>query len=106
MTKDASIWSFLARLAAAGDPAQWQVIDHWDGDLKAVGIARADSAQPLVYVSTWSQHAGLYAYECETAAPPGSELPYIAARQGERADFFHLLSVLREHLGIDLNERA
>jgi hypothetical protein len=32
MIKDASIWSFLARLAAAGDPVQWQVIDHWDGE--------------------------------------------------------------------------
>lgn len=105
MIKDASIWSFLARLAAAGDPVQWQVIDHWD-DLMAIGIARAGAEQPLVYVSTYNQPAGHYAYVCEMAAPPGSDLPYLSTRECERADFSQVLWVLREHLGIAVDEQA
>ena len=99
MNKDRTIWCFLAALADVTDSGEWAAVDHWEGDLAAIGIARADSRQPLVYISTHNQPQGHYWYECELPPSLGTEAPYITGRNG-RADFQALLQVLREHLGI------
>ena len=56
--KDPSIVAFVERVTGALGPAGWQVADHWDGDLCAIGIASASDPERLVYVCTYQQHAG------------------------------------------------
>lgn len=97
MRKDASIWQLVGALAGRLDADQFQLIDHWDADLVAIGIARADDPARLVYVSTWQQPPGHYAFECEEAHPEHEHAV------GERADtvtFDQLVDALRRHTSI------
>ncbi len=101
VNKDKSIWGFLAQLAAVTDTWQWQVTDHWEGDRMAVGLTRLSTQQPLIYVSTYNLPAGRYFYECEKAAPEGDEAQYVTVSQADDVDFLTLVTVIREHLGLD-----
>jgi len=64
----------------------WTETDNWDGDLFAVGIARADDPRHMVYVSTWKKARGRYYYECETPTGPDAT-DYVVTQGGEDVDF-------------------
>ena len=51
--KEQSIMQFISKLTAAIGGNSFQVVDHWDSDLCAVGIAAPDDPDRLVYVSTY-----------------------------------------------------
>jgi hypothetical protein len=101
--KDQSIVDLLSRLNLDG--RDWQVIDHWEADLCAIGVrSRLDSGR-LVYVSTYRKRPGLFYYECE--GPASGEAPYTKVESGEAANFEELLEVMKRHLagsGSDLEE--
>ncbi len=98
LVKDESILALLANLAAEIDRNLWKVVDYWNADLCAVGIASATDTRFLVYVSTWRQPPGTYAYECEGPPLPGSDFPYESVASGEGATFSQLVDALRKHL--------
>jgi hypothetical protein len=82
------------RLAERG----WGIVDDWDADLCAIGIARDDRPRQLVYVSTWRQKRGRYWYECET--PKGrAATDYLVVDTGEDVPFETLLRAMKRHLG-------
>ena len=76
----------------------WQVVDHWDAALCAVGIARASEPRRLVYVSTFNQEPGKYYYECELPGGP-EDTDYVATDRGEGVTYDELLDILVRHLG-------
>lgn len=97
LIKDGSIWLLLAELAQRLDSHQIKVVDHWDADLFAVGVARADAADKLVYVSTFRKEPGLYAYEAEE---PGRQHESRPAARGDGVTLEQLVDILRHHLSI------
>jgi hypothetical protein len=96
MRKDTSIWALIARLATIFGGEAFQLVDHWDADLFAIGLASVRDAARLVYVSTFRKPAGTVAYECEgaEAALAGPD------RRSEHAEFPELVRVLADHLEI------
>ena len=75
----------------------WKVVDHWDGDQCAIGIANTKKPRYLVYISTFGKDKGRYDYECET--PTGSEpTEYITSEKGEDVNFDEILIALQKHL--------
>ena len=91
--KDTSIWALIAQLAALFGGDSFQLVDHWDADLFAVGIASVKDERRLVYVSTFKKAPGLFAYDCED--PDSGSL-----EKGDHADLEELLRVLKRHLSI------
>lgn len=72
--KDTSIVSVLERLRADLGGDAFTVLDHWDSDLFAVGVARPSDPRYLVYISTLTPD-GTFSFDCERpSADP--ELPY------------------------------
>lgn len=87
-----SIWAFLGQLAREIDSEQYQVVDHWDADLFAIGVASLGEPGQLAYVSTYQQEADHFAVECEM---PGSDT--VAAR-GVGLTFDAAVEMIRRHL--------
>ena len=96
--KDVSIRRLLSTVAARLGPAGWTVVDHWDADLFAIGVAKVDDPRILVYVSTYQHPTGKFYVECEV--PNGPEpSDYRVQQQGE-VDLEALLEILRTHLSL------
>ena len=75
----------------------WVVVDHWDADRCAIGIARRGDERRLVYVSCFDQEPGKYNYECET--PDGPDLDdYRTTGEGQSVEFADLVRRLEDHL--------
>ncbi len=75
----------------------WRVVDHWEADLCAIGIAKEGSPRFLVYVSTYDRASGRYDYQCETPADSGTD-SYITKASGENVSYRKLLRVMEDHL--------
>jgi hypothetical protein len=75
-------------------------IDHWDADMYAIGIARADHPNELVYVSTWNRPPDRYLVEIESAPSAGVDLPYTTVARHDDVDRDDLLRIVREHLSL------
>lgn len=94
MIKDPRIISLLNRLDL---PSRgWEVVDHWDADLEAIGI-RSESGGRLVYVSVFDRAEGRFYFECERATGPNSE-NYEVVASLEDASFDELLRAMEAHL--------
>jgi hypothetical protein len=93
--KDQTILDLVAALLRAENA--WIVVDHWDADLCAIGIARADRPRQLVYISTFGRSQGRYDYQCEVPSGP-SEDAYVTTAAGKDVDFETLLRAIRKHL--------
>ncbi|KYF74646.1 hypothetical protein BE15_05160 [Sorangium cellulosum] len=76
----------------------WSIVDHWEGDTCAIGIARASELRRLVYVSTFDKECDKYDYECELASGPAAT-DYATTGRGEGVTYDELLEVLIKHLG-------
>ena len=75
----------------------WAVVDHWEGDACAVGVARTSDPRRLVYVSAFNKERGTYDYECEMPSGP-SNTDYMTTDRGENVTFQTLLRALQRHL--------
>lgn len=96
MNKDSAIVTLLSALDL--DKRGWTVVDYWEADATAIGIARAAAPRRLVYVSTFNKDKGRYDYECEV--PSGSdETEYDSTDHGSSVAYTDLVRVLEKHLG-------
>jgi hypothetical protein len=96
-SKDAEIREVLSWLRDRLGPT-FLVIDHWDGDLCATGVAAMHDPQQLVYISSWNRPSGHYFVELETAPAPGSELPYASVSKFDSVDRDELARLVAQHL--------
>lgn len=95
MEKDKSIRNLVEELKL--DQNGWIIVDHWEGDLCAIGIARPQTPRRLVWISTFNKMPGYYDYECEI--PAGLEdYEYLSVKEGRDVSFEELLDVLKAHL--------
>jgi hypothetical protein len=93
--KDKSIRDLVARLRL--DSRGWQVVDHWEADLCAIGVAAVRDPRRLVYISTFSRAPGRYDYECEMSDGPNAD-EYKTTASGESVDYGTLIKVMEAHL--------
>lgn len=94
MNKDPRIHNLLSRLDLSR--RGWQVADHWDADMEAIGI-RSMSEERLVYVSVFDRAEGRFYFECERAIGPNPE-DYEVVASSEDASFDELLRAMEAHL--------
>ena len=99
LEKHLSILLLLDRLRSDLGSAAFAVVDHWDADHCAIGLAHPSNHQILVYVSTFHKETGQYDYELEL--PPVSEVElYSCAGRAESSTYEELLGVIRSHLKV------
>jgi hypothetical protein len=77
--KKSSIRNLLAHTHEQG--RRWVIVDHWEADQSAIGIASHDRGC-LVYISSYGKLAGEYDYECEVSVGPNPE-DYEDGRNGQ-----------------------
>lgn len=97
LNKDQSLRDVLARLVSDLGEGVFEVVDHWDGDLCAIGLARPADQRYLVYVCTFPPETELFAYECERP-PTDPDFPYDSDGMVEEASYDQLLDAVRQHL--------
>ncbi|MCK6576233.1 hypothetical protein L6V77_34720 [Myxococcota bacterium] len=93
--KDPSIQRLLRQL----DPQarRWRVVDHWEADLCAIGIAGVTDPGRLVYISTYEADPDRYHFECEVGRGSAPD-DYEVTKTGENVTFAELLIVMEDHL--------
>lgn len=97
VTKDPEILALLEALRGSLGENSFRVVDRWDADLCAIGIANVAKEARLVYVSTFDQSPGRYSFELEVP-DEGADPPHQTVGAGEDVDFEELLRVVEEHL--------
>ena len=76
------------------------LVDHWEADLTAVGIARRGAEQRLAYVSVKTGSAGARFYVALENPPElGSDLPYASAGDHDDLSLADAADIVAEHLG-------
>ena len=102
--KEASIRELLRQLHVRLGPATFEVVNHWDADLCAVGLTKPGVPLPLVYISTFNLPPGRYYVALE--APPNAGRMDLYEHAGEltNVDFEQLVRILSDHLQLDLSK--
>lgn len=79
-----------------GDDA-FDILDHWEGDLCAIGIASPDNHGVLVYISTFERLDRFYV---SLELPPDlpEDFPYKNAGSMEAGSIEELIEIVRGHL--------
>ena len=98
--KDESILSALDRLRSSLGVNTFHIVDHWDADLCAIGIAKPDEHSTLVYISTYGQTPGKYYVELETVAEGSNDDEYEVVAEYASIDWDELLETVARHLGV------
>ncbi len=98
LNKDISIRRMLARLARRLGCQRFDIVDHWEIDLCAIGIASPRNHGVLVYISTYRKHPTRYDVELELPPTPGNDFPYEVASRHSNLTFEELVRVVRAHL--------
>lgn len=75
----------------------WIVVDHWDADLHAIGIAHREDPRRLVYISTFDEPPDTYYFECEVPTGP-DETDYESGHSKEHVSFAELRAAMEAHL--------
>lgn len=89
LIKNEVILRLLDRLTEHLGPGTFDIVDHWEGDLYAIGIARPDNPGFLVYISIFGHHNDTYFVSLELPPAAGSDLPYSQAGEQEAKSFIN-----------------
>lgn len=104
LQKDETIVRLLAALCERLGVGVFDVVDHWDADLCAVGIARPDNHRVLVYINTFGQAEGTYFVSLEIPPKPTdkewADHPYTPAGDCEAHSFDPLVEIVQKHLSL------
>lgn len=96
LNKDPSILNLLGRLRTdLGDDA-FDIVDHWESDIVAIGLACPSDHRVLAYISTIDQPPDSYSYELELPPTNGDEL-YSVAGESNGCKYSELLDALCSH---------
>jgi hypothetical protein len=101
LQKDQSIVRLLDGLRARLGLRSFDVVDHWEGDSCAIGIARPDNHSVLVYISTSGEPGERCSVSLELPPQPGSDIPYTAAGDHDAASLDELAEIVRRHFQYD-----
>jgi hypothetical protein len=99
LDKDPAIVTLLRRLSDRLGLDAFEIVDHWEPDLCAIGIASPRDHGVLAYISCFGEPEGRYHVELELPPSPGGELPYQDAGRYDDLGFEALVSVVSAHFG-------
>jgi hypothetical protein len=97
LNKDPAIVELLAGLREALGAAAFMVVDHWEADPCAVGVAHPRNQHVLACLALGA-NPGSYDIHLELPAPDRSELPYAAAGGHAEVSFAEVVGIVRGHL--------
>ena len=95
LDKDPVIVRTLDRLWTRLGPDAFDVVDHWEDDPIAVGIASPRNHGMLAYLAAYDDG---FHVELETPPVPGDDFPYQVAGRHSDLNFEQLVDVVRKHL--------
>jgi hypothetical protein len=75
----------------------FSVIDHWEGDRRAIGVAAKHNPKQLVYIC-YEGRSDDYSVELETAPPPDSEMPHATIGRFNGVLREELARIVAQHL--------
>lgn len=99
MKKTGAILRALRHLEERLGKGAFQIVDHWEGDLLAIGIASPSDRQRLVYIASLGKSDQSYSAILERAPTPGSELPYEDCGKFQDIGLDELTRVVSDHFG-------
>src|SRR5947208_2640607 len=99
MKKNSAILRALHHLENRLGKDAFQIVDHWEADLLAIGVASPSNAQRLVYIASVSKSEQNYDVIYERAPIPGSELPYEHCGKFHNVGLDELAQLVSNHLG-------
>lgn len=77
------------------------IVDHWKGDLLAVGIARRDDNQKLAYLSVRPELSpGAFFVALEDPPTPQGDMPYADMGSHENLTLDEAAVLIARHLGL------
>ena len=92
--KDEDIRQVVRKLQDELSTGAFDIVDHWDADPCAIGIARPDNHGVLVYIAVCENF-----YFVSLELPPVKEdLPYLQTDEFNNIDFKMLVSIVKQHL--------
>jgi len=98
LKKDDSILCLLELLGTRLGSGAFDVVDHWEADACAVGVASPRDHGVLAYLSTFGLPAGRYYLELECPPRSGDEAPYEVAGRFTALEFEELVDIVARHL--------
>lgn len=73
----------------------WVLLDHWDADTNAIGVAHHLNPRRLIYIALTDMG---YYYACEE--PKGSEVTeFVTTSEGEIISRAELVKIIEDYLG-------
>jgi hypothetical protein len=94
MVKDGAILDAVEHLRMCLAPDEFQIMDHWEEDLGAIGIASPSDLQRLVYFALESGGEHRFYVSLEAAPTEGSELPYVDCGKSRNVDLETLTEIV------------
>jgi hypothetical protein len=98
MKKVGVILDTLRRLEERLGIGSFKIADHWEADLRAVGIASPLDPARLVYFAVYEDLSPSYYVSLEKSPVPGSDMPYEDCRTFDRQTFDELAAIADRHL--------
>lgn len=95
--EDPRLLALLHELEASMPAGSYQIVDHWDADACAVGVSSQNEPRRLVYISTYDQEDGAYAFECEAPLEDDAD-DYQVVDEGNGLKLDTLLMKISSHL--------
>jgi hypothetical protein len=98
MNKEAVVVETLNDLRARLGSSAFQIVDHWETDRAAIGVARHDQPDQLVYFCSYGDLPRRYFVSLEAPAVVENELPYTSVADHHDVDFEALVGLVAAHL--------
>ena len=99
LNKDKSIKAVLERISSNIGEENLCLVDHWDADLCAIGIAKKDDNAQLVYISTYNKPYREFYYELEFSSKIKADTSNLQL-EGD-VKYNELIKIIKSHLSVD-----
>jgi hypothetical protein len=96
LEKHGGLLQLLTALEHRLGPGSFQIVDHWESDLAAIGVAHPHNREVLAYIAVYGPED--FYVELENPPRPGSELPYSAVGEFRKVNFDRLAQIVAGHL--------
>lgn len=94
--KHDAVLKMLSRLEHRLGSGTFQIVDHWESDLDAIGVAHPSNGELLAYIAAYGPED--FYVELELPPEQGSELPYSVAGQFRSLTFDEVARIVAKHL--------
>ena len=93
----------LLRMIGTG---MFAIVDHWEGDRLAIGLANPRDPRVLAYVAVDPENPQHFFVELELPSQGITDIPYTAAGAFEQLTLSAMTDIVARHLGIDVNVKG